>query len=104
MAKGRRKVKRAKSSGRAAAASQPAAPVALVVNPFGPTDQRKIKKSKVLESTFTLDDGTKLLVKPILSDIRRALGQFDLVGQPIYFVTLGQMITTKAPKKLQRKK
>ena len=56
-----------KSKSRTAKQQTPpvAPPAALVVNPFGPVKQRIIKKSKVSESLYTLDDGTKLHVKPI---------------------------------------
>jgi len=74
----------------------------MVINPFGPTQQRQIKKSKVAASTFILDDGTKLLVRPLVADVRRAVGQFNEKGQPLYFLTFGQKIETQAPKKLQK--
>lgn len=74
----------------------------LVINPFGDTQQRKIVKSKVAVSTFKLSDGTRLLVTPVLSDVRRALKQFNVTGEPLYFLTLGTRITTKAPKRLMR--
>lgn len=72
------------------------------INLFGPTQQRKIKKSKVRASEYTLSDGTTLTVTPMLSDIRRALKQYGPDGQPLYFLTLGNSIRTKAPKKLLR--
>lgn len=79
-----------------------AAPAPVVVNPFGETEHRKIVRYQVQESIFTLDDGTKLVVRPLVSDIRRAVGQYDSNGQPIYFLTLGQNVRADAPKKLRR--
>jgi len=96
-----KKIKRKSSKGVLALSAQTPA---FLINPFGPTQQRTIKKAKVATSVYTLDDGTKLLVKPIISDIRRAVGQFNQENQPLYFLTLGQIINTKAPKKLQKPK
>jgi hypothetical protein len=79
-----------------------AAAPALVVNPFGETQPRKIIRSKIVDSEFTLNDGTKLTVRPILADIRRAVNQYNAFGQPLYFLTVGNGISTKAPKKLLR--
>jgi hypothetical protein len=76
----------------------------LSINPFGPTQQRKIKKSKVMASEFSLNDGTKLLVTPLVSDIRRAVKQYNEKGEPMYFLTMGNTIVTKAPKRLLKKK
>jgi hypothetical protein len=75
----------------------------LAVDPFGPTEQRKITHAKIAESVFTLSDGTKLVIKPVVGDVRRATGQFNENGEPLYFLALGQMLTTKAPEKLLRK-
>jgi hypothetical protein len=73
---------------------------APVINPFGETEQRKIVKSKVLASELKLSDGTKLVVTPLVSDVRRATKQFNANGEPLYFLTIGANILTKAPKKL----
>jgi hypothetical protein len=93
-----RKAKR--KSARVATPPVPIGAPALAINPFGETQQRKIVRSKVADSEFTLNDGTKLLVRPVLADIRRAVNQYNPYGQPLYFLTIGNSITTKAPKKL----
>jgi hypothetical protein len=100
--------KAARKSQKAAAATPSLVPQlpgagALVINPFGETQQRKVLKSKIAVSRFDLSDGTKLLVTPILSDVRRAIKQYNANGEPLYFLTLGSTIVTKAPKKLMRK-
>jgi hypothetical protein len=64
--------------------------IAHTINPFGQTEQRVISKSKVVASEFTLNDGTTLVVTPIVADIRRALGQFNETGDPLYFLTRGK--------------
>lgn len=75
-------------------------PSNVSVNFFGPTDQRKITRSKITESVFTLSDGTKLRVKPLVGDVRRALDQYNAEGQPLYFLSLGLTVATDAPKSL----
>jgi hypothetical protein len=87
-----------------AAVEAPAIPPALVINPFGETQQRKIKRATITDSVFTLSDKTKLFVRPVVSDIRRAVDQYNQFGQPLYFLTLGYSIVTKAPKSLQKAK
>jgi hypothetical protein len=74
-----------------------------VINPLGETQVRKIVKSKVVESIFTLSDGTKLLLKPLIGDVRRAVDQFNGAGQPVYFLTVANTIETRPPKTLMQK-
>lgn len=95
--------KRARRTSKKQMAAPPVAIPSIVVDPFGPTKQRHIVKSKIVTSEFLLDDGTKLLVTPIVSDVRRAVDQFNLNGDPLYFLTMGQTVKTRAPKKLLRK-
>lgn len=96
MAKGKRAQK--------GAAPLPVVPTAsLVINPFGPTKQRVVAKSKIVSSEFILDDGTKLVVTPIVADVRRAVDQFNQNGDPLYFLTMGQTVVTVSPPNLRRK-
>jgi len=86
------------------AAPSPTVPAApLVINPFGPTKQRVVAKSKIVSSEFTLDDGTVLLVTPIVADVRRAIDQFNQNGDPLYFLTMGQTVKTVSPPRLRKK-
>jgi hypothetical protein len=78
-----------------------AQPTGGSVNVFGPTEQRKIVRSHVTESVFTLSDGTKLRVKPIMGDVRRAVEQYNVDGNPVYFLSLGMTIVTDAPRGLR---
>ncbi|MBZ0139703.1 MAG: hypothetical protein K8H87_07990 [Pseudorhodoplanes sp.] len=89
-------------------ASVPLAPAQLpgsmvVINPFGETDSRRIVRQRVLKSSFKLSDGTTLRVWPIIGDVRRAIGQFNDKGQPLYLLTVGHRIETEAPRKLLKK-
>jgi hypothetical protein len=95
-----RKLKRTAASASAPPLAQPSG--AATVNLFGPTDQRKITRKMIAESVFTLSDGTKLRVKPLIGDVRRALDQYNAEGQPLYFLSLGLTISTDAPKSLLR--
>src|SRR5262245_2314088 len=96
--------KRRTAAPKAAKLEPEAGIAALAINPFGETQQRKIKRSKIVDSKITLTDGTQLIIRPIVSDIRRAVKQYNVDGQPLYFLTLGYSITTKAPRKLLRPK
>ena len=78
-------------------------PRPVIVNPFGEPSQRQIRRQQVKTSRYVLSDKTVLLVTPKVSDIRRALKQYSASGQPLYFLTLGYEIKTKAPKKLVKK-
>ena len=68
-----------------------------------PIQDRKITKSKTTVSEYELDDGTKLTIKAVLVDVKRALKQFNQHGQPLYFCSVANTITTNAPKKLRKK-
>lgn len=96
MAKGKRALKVAAPIPMVAAA-----PVAI--NPFGRTKQRVVAKSKIVSSEFTLDDGTKLVVTPIVADVRRAIDQYNADGDPLYFLTMGQTVKTVSPPRLKQK-
>jgi hypothetical protein len=94
-----RKIKR-KTSAKPSAST---AALPVVINPFGPTKQRDIIKSRVIASQFTLSDGTKIVITPMVSDVRRAVDQYNQEGQPLYFLTMGYQIKTSAPKSLLKK-
>jgi hypothetical protein len=92
-----------KRKGEAPRIAQPILPPGTI-NPLGETRLRKIVKSKVVESIFTLSDGTKLLLKPLIGDVRRAVGQFNANGQPLYFLSVANTIEARPPKSLMQKK
>lgn len=73
------------------------------INPLGETQPRKIVRSQVRESVFTLNDGTKLILKPLIGDVRRAVGQYNGLGHPVYFLTIGNALQSKPPKSLMKK-
>jgi hypothetical protein len=73
------------------------------VNLLGETKPRKVVRSTIRESEFTLNDGTKLILKPLIGDVRRAVGQYNAAGQPLYFLTIGNSLEARPPKSLMRK-
>jgi hypothetical protein len=73
------------------------------INPLGETQLRRVVKSKIQESEFTLNDGTKLILKPLIGDVRRAVGQYNALGQPLYFLSIGSTLESRPPKSLMRK-
>lgn len=73
------------------------------VNLLGKTQPRKVVRSTVRESEFTLNDGTKLVLKPLIGDVRRAVGQYNALGQPLYFLAIGNSLEARPPKSLMRK-
>jgi hypothetical protein len=97
----------AKKASKRRASSRSEAPPAVMqverINPFGDTQPRKVIKSVVRESEFTLNDGTKLILKPLIGDVRRAVGQYNAAGQPVYFLTIGNALQSKPPKTLMQK-
>lgn len=77
-------------------------PGVVAINPFGPTEPRRITRNKIQDSEFVLEDGTKIIVRPLVGDVRRAIDQFNVHGEPLYFLTIGNTLTTKAPKSLHK--
>jgi hypothetical protein len=68
----------------------------------GASETREIKRSNPAISKYHLEDGSVISVKPMVTDVRRALKQFNQFGEPLYFVTLTFSLNTKAPKGLHR--
>lgn len=69
---------------------------------MGRTTEVKVKKSSNEEIVYTLTDGTKLRVRPIIIRIDRSLNKFNPAGEPIYQIQLGSMIQTDVPRRLKR--
>lgn len=83
-----------------------AGPHVVGANPLagvGPTVPVDIKTAVEEWSEYRLSDGSVLSVKPLVADVRRVKGKFNDHGDPLYLVTGGMVIRTKAPRKLRRK-
>jgi hypothetical protein len=56
-----------------------------------------------MESRFVLDDKTVVIVRPLLADVRRAKNRFNKEGDPIYFMKIGFVVSTRVPTNLRKK-
>ncbi len=52
---------------------------------------------------YTLEDGTTLRMKAVVSEIIRLNDEYDQEGNPIYVVKSGNMLVVKAPDNLKRR-
>ena len=75
----------------------------LPYDPSVPTTQRDIKKAEEHWSSYTLDDGSILKIRPVLVDVVRARNKFADDGTPMYFLKSALIINVKAPAKLRKK-
>lgn len=57
--------------------------VSLGYDPKGKMAQRDVVSSKDGWSEYKLDDGSTIRVKAVILDIKRAVGQYNLEGNPI---------------------
>jgi hypothetical protein len=102
MAKKQAKKRRAKKRARRKSA------VRSIVGPLQPVDIGRtvtvsVKKVSPESMELTLSDGTKLDLKPIILGIERSAEKYNPMGDPIYQVNIGLMISPKVPRKLKFK-
>jgi hypothetical protein len=64
----------------------------------------KVKKTSEHWSEYILEDGATLRFRPVLIEISRVQGKFNDAGDPIYEFKVGQLVDTKVPPKLKKKK
>jgi hypothetical protein len=83
-----------------AAAEVPLAPVLLEM---GRKVSVNVKKASADIVTYTLSDGSKLKLKPIIVAIDRSLEKYNPQGEPLYQISVGFFVQTDVPKKLKRK-
>jgi hypothetical protein len=62
-----------------------------------------VKKAPAGELEYTLSDGTKLVIRPVILSVDRSLEAFNPDGDPIYQVATGLVMKTIVPKGLKRK-
>jgi len=70
---------------------------------LGPTVSLVVKKASAEDIVYTLSDGSKLKLRPIIFDVRRSLNKYNPAGEPIYQVQTGLIVQTEVPKRLKRK-
>ena len=63
-------------------------------------EQRGIKTRSEKPSTYKLDDGTTLTVKPTVIDVKRAKDQWGIDGKPVYVLTIANITETTSPPRL----
>jgi hypothetical protein len=75
----------------------------LGYDPTKPTVQRKIVKAKESWSEFRLDDGSVIQAKAVILDVKRAVGQFNIEGNPVYIMQMTMVHNLIAPASLKKK-
>jgi hypothetical protein len=51
---------------------------------------------------YTLEDGTSIRMKAVVSEVIRLDGEYDGEGNPVYLVKSTNVLVTKAPDNLKR--
>lgn len=72
-------------------------------DPTGKQEPVDIEGSKEGWSEYTLADGTIIRVKAVLLDAKRAVGQYDPSGEPIYVIQTALVNQVKSPDGLKKK-
>lgn len=63
----------------------------------------KVTFSKENWADYTLDDGTTIKLRPIVSDVYRVENEYDMEGNPLYVVKSANMMAVTSPEELKRK-
>lgn len=79
----------------------PGAPLAFA-QITGKLEQRLVTKTNENWSDYTLEDGTIIKIKPVMIDVQRSKGQFNLEGDPVYLIKSGMIINTLAAPQLKK--
>jgi hypothetical protein len=95
VAAGKRKTKASMPIAQGAAA--PPFPVDM-----GRTVPVDVKTASAEEIVFTLSDGTRLRVRPVVMAVERSVSMHTPAGDPMYQFNIGMMVVTSVPKKLRK--
>ena len=86
---------------------QPAAPIMppapLGYNPAGQMEARDIVGIKEGWSEYTLSDKSVIRVKAVVLDVKKAVGQFNSDGNPVYAMQFAVINELTAPENLKKK-
>lgn len=93
--------KKARRGGRAAGTT--VIPTTPPLIPLGRKVAVSVKKVSAEEIVYTLSDGTKLKLRPVLVNIERSLSKYNPLGDPIYQIGTGLILQTEVPKRLKRR-
>lgn len=66
------------------------------------TEDRKITKEDFKDSEVILDDGSTIIVKPSIKDVKKIIGQTSPTGDPVYVFQLTWTLQTKTLTKQKR--
>jgi len=77
--------------------------VSLGYDPKGKMEQRDVVSSKDGWTEYKLDDGSIIKVKAVILEIKRAVDQYNLEGNPIYVMQQTIISTVQAPDDLKKK-
>lgn len=81
-----------------------APPMTMVLgyDPKGKMEPRDIVSSKDGWSEYILDDGSTIRAKGAILEVKRAVGQFNSDGDPIYVMQLTIVTQLRAPDELKK--
>ena len=85
------------------------APVPTPPQPFGIDPSWELVPVDILSSKegwteYELEDGSRLRVKAAVLDVKRAVGQFNPEGEPLYLAQATMVIRTISPPEMKKKK
>jgi hypothetical protein len=78
--------------------------VSLGYDPNGAMEQRDVVASRDGWSEYELDDGTIIRSKAAIIDIKKAVGQYNTNGEPVYVLQLTVVHNVKVPDRLKKQK
>jgi hypothetical protein len=77
--------------------------LSLGFDPAGKMEPRDITTSKEGWSEFNLDDGSVIRAKAVLLDVKKATGQYDSDGNPIYIMQFAFVSRLNTPDALKKR-
>lgn len=68
-------------------------------------DAERVEVSQATErwNEYLLEDRSTLKLKPVVTEVKRLIGQYDNEGNPIYIVTASNVVAASSPESLRKK-
>ena len=63
----------------------------------------RFKSNREEWNEYSLEDGSSLRMKAVVSEIIRLNGEYDAEGNPVYIVKSANMLVVKSPDNLKKK-
>ena len=82
--------------------AQPSMQLPLGYDPAGQMEPVDITSTKEGWSEYNLDDGSVIRAKAVLLDVKRAVGQYDPDGNPIYLMQFAFVNRLKVPGSMKK--